>query len=315
MKKVIFIAGTSYSGSTLLDMILANDPNGFSCGEVQALFYPWRPHHKNPKCGCGDQNCHVWEKVAKSGEEKLYDTIFTLFPRVNFIVVSSKDPFWISRQLQRLINSDIETKNVLIWKTPLELAHSFNKRGRLKDWERSWVNYHRVYFSLFHEFRPIRYSHLINDKDILLELCGYLEIPYFPDKTKYWLKKHHTLFGNISAKIHLYPKRSDSFHNTKNELMHVFSKNLSLRLDTHRTIYYEHIENNVLADFVHSKLKSNEYFGKILEVLSNYNQKDLPEYKDTIHELSLPRYSLFLRKTRRTFDSIKFRLTTSIFRL
>ena len=57
MKKVIFIGGTSYSGSTFFDMILANDPKGFSCGEVNALFNPYRPHHTDPLCGCGDINC------------------------------------------------------------------------------------------------------------------------------------------------------------------------------------------------------------------------------------------------------------------
>lgn len=56
-KKVIFIGGTSYSDSTFLDMILANDPSGFSCGEVLALFHPTRSYHIDPLCGCGDRDC------------------------------------------------------------------------------------------------------------------------------------------------------------------------------------------------------------------------------------------------------------------
>ena len=43
--QVIFITGTSYSASTLLDMILSNDKNGFSLGEVNAFFRPYRKHH------------------------------------------------------------------------------------------------------------------------------------------------------------------------------------------------------------------------------------------------------------------------------
>ncbi len=52
MKKVIFITGTGRSGSTLLDMMLGNDPKGISLGEVVALFRPYRPHHllKNKDC-------------------------------------------------------------------------------------------------------------------------------------------------------------------------------------------------------------------------------------------------------------------------
>lgn len=53
-KTAIFIGGSSYSGSTLLDMMLASGEDGFSAGEVSALFYPYRPHHINPECvnGC-----------------------------------------------------------------------------------------------------------------------------------------------------------------------------------------------------------------------------------------------------------------------
>ena len=44
-RMVIFVGGTSFSGSTLVDMMLANDPAGLSCGEVYAIFYPYRRHH------------------------------------------------------------------------------------------------------------------------------------------------------------------------------------------------------------------------------------------------------------------------------
>ena len=37
-KKVIFIGGSSYSGSTFLDMMLSSGDNGFTAGEVSALF-------------------------------------------------------------------------------------------------------------------------------------------------------------------------------------------------------------------------------------------------------------------------------------
>ena len=51
-KKVVFIGGSSYSGSTFLDMILStNGDNGFFADEVSA-FYLYRSHHINPECRC-----------------------------------------------------------------------------------------------------------------------------------------------------------------------------------------------------------------------------------------------------------------------
>ncbi|HDH57681.1 MAG TPA: hypothetical protein ENF16_03625, partial [Bacteroidetes bacterium] len=199
MKKVIFIGGTSFSGSTFLDMILANDPRGFSCGEVRALFHPWRPHHFNPECGCGDENCEVWRQVLQNGEKNLYETIFSLFD-VDFILDSSKDLFWIKKQMRYLGKQNVEVKNVLIWKTPLELAYSFKKRGRLKEWKKSWINYHRAYLTLIGPHLAVKYSDLTKDEKALIKICEYLEIPYFAEKIHYWEKTHHTLFGNTSAK-------------------------------------------------------------------------------------------------------------------
>ena len=120
MKKVIFIGGTSYSGSTFLDMILANDPKGFSCGEVHALFNPYRPHHIRPDCGCGDDNCNTWNKIKKGGKKKLYETLFDIFPDTEFIIDSSKNPFWIKYQMNICSSKNIETINVLIFKNPLD---------------------------------------------------------------------------------------------------------------------------------------------------------------------------------------------------
>ena len=64
-KKVIFVGGTSFSGSTFLDMMLANGEEGFSAGEVYALFYPYRPGHINPQCCCGDPSCTIWKDIKR----------------------------------------------------------------------------------------------------------------------------------------------------------------------------------------------------------------------------------------------------------
>jgi hypothetical protein len=38
----------------MLDLMLSNTPAGSSCGEIYAMFRPWRLHHRHPACACGD---------------------------------------------------------------------------------------------------------------------------------------------------------------------------------------------------------------------------------------------------------------------
>jgi len=268
MKKVIFIGGTAYSGSTFFDMILANDPNGFSCGEVYALFRPHRPHHINPECGCGQKGCTIWKTVLENGEKYLYQTILNLFTEKVFIVDSSKNPFWFYFQMNLLKKSDIESKNILIWKTPLETAYSFHKRNILKNWEKNWINYHRLYFTLIKNWKSVRYYDLSNNKSTLKKVCDYLEIPYFEGKERFWEKKMHTLFGNTSAKIHLYSQDSNFFKQSKNNIIHSSQQNESSIIKNHQKIYYNKVNDIDLENFVNDRMKKNSHFNKIIQILN-----------------------------------------------
>lgn len=240
-KTVIFVGGTAYSGSTLFDMMLANDPQGFSCGEVYALFRPFRPHHIHPPCGCGYPECCLWDDLRSKGENRLYKSIFEHFPNVRFIVDSSKQQAWITKQSRVLEKDGIDVKHVLIWKTPAEIAQSFKKRKREKHWIRSWCNYHRLYFNLVANFRALPYSSLVTDSSALESVCRYTGIEYFRDKKEYWNKTHHTLFGNTSAKIHT--RLMDSPHFAED--MKTLSARSGAALDKvkkdHRKIYYHQI--------------------------------------------------------------------------
>jgi hypothetical protein len=211
MKQVIFVGGSSYSGTTMLDLTLGNDPSGFSCGEVARYLHPTRPHHIRPICGCGNPNCRTWPSILEHGTHQLHETIFDSHRNVQFIVDSSKDVFWIKTQHDRLRRRGIDTKHVLIWKTPLEAAESFKKRGRLAVWEKSWVSYHRLYFSLIPEWTAVRYSEYVSNPASLRTICSDLEIPYFEGKERYWEKQHCILGGNHSARVHLYSFDSDAF--------------------------------------------------------------------------------------------------------
>ena len=241
MKKVIFVGGTAYCGSTFLDMILANSSHGFSCGEVYALFNPFRKHHIDYECGCGDPDCEIWETVKKAGATNLYQRIFEIFPDLDFIVDSSKDPLWISDRIKDLTGSGIQVKNILIWKSPEEFYSSRMKRNQKRGWKRSWINYHKLYFRNVDQWIAASYRNFATFPDVLERICKRLKIPFFEGKQNYWEKKHHTLFGNTSAKIHLYERQSESFKNCKAKFNSTISQldSNNCQHDVYREIYYE----------------------------------------------------------------------------
>lgn len=203
-KRVIFIASTSFSGSTLIDLTLANDPTGFSCGEISYKYHPEQAHHLAPRCACGSPTCRVWSNLSNVPEADLYRTIFDQHPDIDFAIDSSKDPFWIARQQRYLAAAGIESDVVLIWKDPFEIATSFHNRHRLDKWKRHWLNYHRLLISQIDgNFIAVSYRDYATRPDTLAEICVRLKIPYFRGKEQYWTCRHHSLFGNLSARRHL----------------------------------------------------------------------------------------------------------------
>ena len=177
MKKVIFIGGTSYSGSTLLDMILSNDEKGFSLGEINAIFRPYRLHHLQLRTELLSNK--VWEKIILDGENKLLPNLFETYQNVDFFVDSSKDPFWIKNQNDILNAKNIKFYNLLIYKTPEELSHSFHKRGILSSLEKHIKSYYTMYYYLIQNFVSISYKDLTTSNYLIKKICDYLEINYF----------------------------------------------------------------------------------------------------------------------------------------
>lgn len=256
-RKVIFIGGSSYSGSTMLDMMLANSDQGFSAGEVHALFRPFRPHHFNPVCGCGDTSCQLWDTVKENGEILLYETIFNLLPNVSYIVDSSKDPWWILRQARRLFQQGVEIHNLLIWKEPGAFAHSMLKRKR-KGWLKAWRNYYSVYLSLIDDYIPVSYSGLVQDPEgFLKELCDRLNMSFNNNQHNFWDKQHHTLFGNRSAKIHLQQQYDSGEHMLMSEIPRA----------KHRSIYCDVEYTKSLPEEVKSQLSSDLEMKNIVTAL------------------------------------------------
>ena len=81
-KTIVFVGGSAYSGSTILDMMIASGEKGISIGEAHALFYPFRKKHLTPVCGCGSDECNIWYEIKKKKPSQLYTELFKRFPAV-----------------------------------------------------------------------------------------------------------------------------------------------------------------------------------------------------------------------------------------
>ena len=302
-KKVIFVGGSSYSGSTLLDMAISSGPDGFSAGEVYALFYPWQRWHIEPRCSCNDKMCSIWTAIKKKGVGRLYFEIFKMFPNIKYIVDSSKDPLWISANSKKLKLKGIECKNILIYKTPLEFAYSKYKRGSTK-WKKAWKNYYQLYFSLIKNPIIIKYSDFVGMPQKYLKIiCMQLDINYFEGKESFWKYNHHTLFGNNSAKIHLYAKENEKFDEYKNKSDLKKSLNKMKIEDVHRRFYYDQGFINILPNFIINEVSNDHKIKNIQKYLEN-NKIGLEIKKNNggIKKFSI--FIIFLFKIRNEYRKI-----------
>lgn len=193
MKKVISVGGTSRSGSTMLNLILAYDPHGMALGEIHAAIRPVKTHHFTVIEEL-ERQTDDWSSIIKHGPEELYSNIFKANHNLDFLVDSSKHAFWIYKQNRNCAKQAIISKNVLIYKSPHELANSYIKRK--KDWVSPFIGYHRKYFSLIDEFYVVSYKDLVSDPSALEGLCDYLNISYSPTKFEYWKGSGNRFFGS-----------------------------------------------------------------------------------------------------------------------
>lgn len=278
-------------------MILANDPAGFALGEAHNFLRPSREHHFNMRCSCGDHPCSVWQAVRSAGEQHLYQSIFDEFPNVEFIVDSSKNPFWIKDQMAYLSRQNIASQNILMWKTPYEFAHSYNKRGNIDAWESSWVTYHRVYHTFFDDWRAIRYADFVQNRFALERVCDILNIEYFPGKEQYWNKTHHVIGGNPSARVHLYADNSEAY---EENVRRSSSKIEVSERGVHQSIYYEAQLNDALKRQVESRVHENPYITPILEMLSRRDILSSAVTPDESGRLDISFLPLKLRRVKYT---------------
>ena len=251
---LVHVYGTDRSGSTMLDLILGNAPDAFSCGEVAAWFRPFRRHHFQIECACGQNPCPVWKKI-KDVHESVFHTSVARELKMNYVIDSSKDICWLIDAQKWAAVGGLRTVILLIWKDPVSLAYSYWKRGReISSWRRSFIKCYGRVMQLGLPFISIKYDDLMEDPPHSVEkLCNALEISYFEGKERFWEGKYHYLFGSSGVRAQVasgqsyFEKRKD-FPKEFQQQMNKIEKQLTEHDQTKQII-----ERLTQADIFHNR--------------------------------------------------------------
>jgi hypothetical protein len=205
-RRALFVAGLSRSGSTALDFILGNRPGGFSLGEIYAWYRPFRDHHVEPRCTCGQRwyECLVWQQVGHPKARHLHRTVaYSL--AVTTVVDSSKDLSWIRDAYQWVAADGLEPHVVLSWREPQGLAYSYWKRGDIgglggrdkPSWMTNVEQYVRRLDDLGVGYHVVPFDQLITDPATTLEkLHSAIGMEPCPGQERFWENDYHSMFGS-----------------------------------------------------------------------------------------------------------------------
>jgi len=197
MPTLINICGAGRSGTTMLDLMLGNAPDAFSCGEVSAWFRPWRTHHFRIDCSCHQDPCPYWSKIKDYPERNFHRQVFEQL-NVNYVIDSSKEIRWIVDNNNWAARHQIRVINLLIWKDPMDLAYSYWKRDYGPFfWRRVFVDYYTKFLQVELPFVSVSHKELVQHPgEKLAHICQVVGMPYFQGKERFWEKEHHFVFGS-----------------------------------------------------------------------------------------------------------------------
>ena len=259
MKKIIFITGTSYSGSTLLDLILSNNQSSISVGEIESIFNPVKPHHlKKIKEIKYDP---IWGKILKNGAENLYNNLHDTLG-VETIIDSSKNPAWIQFHIDRL-PKNISYSVILVYKSLPEFKYSFEKRGRY-NWAKVYKRFHSLLFNTIVNFYRIEYKEIPLKSEKFLLLLDSLNIKPSKNIFEFWKQSKSNFFGNNNANIAF--KQNQEGNNPKLEYKPIISKE---SLTNVKKLLENDLELKEIVTFLKSN-KSSSKSPKSKGFLNNY---------------------------------------------
>jgi len=204
-KRIILVCGLSHSGTTLVDAMLGNDKNGFSCGELYSL-YTKPPRQLKCSC-CVSGKCSFWSKLTTVPKSSIHEYFLNYY---DFIVDSSKFLPWVEHSIKshHLHCGNLKeikiVKLVLVQRTPEETFYSFWKRrmgrghGNIELFVRNSKRYYSNFLKLDFPFIQVSLNSLLKDpkEKNFQKLCAEVGIPWMNGKRAFWTDHRHRLHGS-----------------------------------------------------------------------------------------------------------------------
>lgn len=211
--KIIYIAGSGHSGSTLLNLLLGQHPSCVALGEVHQVLKESRftglDHQKTHQalCSCGNSidNCQLWKTVAGEVRSKgitsyaerykvLLETMGKFYGESSIAVDASKGIENLEPLLKAGLGKDIKVvylirdvrSYTISWADSLRILRS---RGRqISDVKqkknpllRIWMNYPSYYFvEWYHTQKKV--ERFLDEHGVTRFRLGYEELSLYPDQ-------------------------------------------------------------------------------------------------------------------------------------
>jgi hypothetical protein len=225
--RVVAIVGTSYSGSTLANLILGSHPDIYAGGELSTLVL--QRNTDAAACSSCGRECIHWtaDARASASEESIYQLSQQIFGK-NIIVDSSKSVRWTSNVLSKPGNALFEPVFVLMIKHPIRylascfvnietpkgpykslvdrISRSYKKKSILDRWLDDLDRFYSEFFtSLPREIggaplHLLHYERLIeNPSGALAPILASLGLRFVPSMERYSENEFHQIAGNAGA--------------------------------------------------------------------------------------------------------------------
>ena len=216
--KLVYVASTAHSGSTLLDLTLGTHDNLIGLGEIQSTLNRFK--EKQHLCTCGEtaENCPIWGDVfyhlnhdANFTVRDAYSVLLNKVSEtysVNHVAVDS------SKYLNHLIElnnlKDIDLRILYLLKDVRSFVQSTTKLSKNSSWKgrnpiyrtRQWYSSNRSMLDYLSQdsskYLQFSYEEFCFDSPaILAEISNFLDIPDFQKNfSNSSDSKSHILRGN-----------------------------------------------------------------------------------------------------------------------
>lgn len=193
---VVNIVGSSYSGTTWLNLVLGSSYEAFSIGEMDHI-----AKLKRPLCVFHGDDCDIWAQFDLRSRENPFDQLARITGKRVFLVNNTR------RFLKAMRPAHVTVRNLGLWRDGRAiLASGLRKRPEetvthvARSWKRAIRKKQRHLDkqptgSVMH----MHYETLVSDRPrYVREICQFIGIAYDESMLEYWLQPHHYIGGGTA---------------------------------------------------------------------------------------------------------------------